>query len=170
MLGSDEANPIQASTRQLQLEAAVLHEQKIAQQDKYDVLNAELKHRQESEAAILAKHQAQFSRQDADNKRMVQILEQRAEAAERNLADANAAAHQLRSEIGRKSLEIRIPSVAHKEQIDALEAKLREKDVSFDSLKQRADSISKRYKEGDLVSNLSKSHWFCYSLCTPERC
>jgi hypothetical protein len=75
----------------LQLEVAVLHEQKIAQQDKYDVLNAELKHRQESEAAMLTKHQAQLSRQEADNKRMVQIVEQRAEAVERNLADTNAA-------------------------------------------------------------------------------
>ncbi|KIM90094.1 hypothetical protein PILCRDRAFT_171861 [Piloderma croceum F 1598] len=138
------------SISQLQLEVAVVHEQKIAQQDKYDVLNAELKHRQESEAAILANHQAQLSRQDADNKHIVQILEQRAEAAERNLADANAAAQQLRSEIGRKSLEMMIPSVAHKEQIDALEAKLREQDVLFDSLKQRADTISKRYKEGNL--------------------
>jgi len=154
----------------LQLEVAVLHEQKIAQQDKYDVLNAELKHRQESEAAILTKHQAQLSRQEADSKRMVQILEQRAEAVERNLADANAAAQQLRSEIGRKSLEMRIPSAAHKEQIDALEAKLREQDVLLDSLKQRADTISKRYKEGNLVSNLSKPHWCRYSLSTSERC
>jgi hypothetical protein len=115
-----------------------------------------LKHRQESEAAILAKHQAQLSRQDVDNKRIIQMLEQRAEAAERNLADANAAAQQFRSEIGRKSLEMKIPTIAHKEQIDALEAKLREQNVLFDSLKQRADTISKRYKEGNLVSNLSK--------------
>jgi predicted RNase H-like nuclease (RuvC/YqgF family) len=129
-----------------------------------------LKHRQESEAAMLTKHQAQLSRQEADNKRIVQILEQRAEAVERNLADANAAAQQLRSEIGRKSLEMRIPSVAHKEQIDALEVKLREQDVLLDSLKQRADTISKRYKEGNLVSNLSKPHWCRYSLSTSERC
>jgi hypothetical protein len=55
---------------------------------------------------------------------------------------------------------MRIPSVAHKEQIDVLEAKLREQDVLLDSLKQRADTISKRYKEFSYISALSPAGSF----------
>jgi hypothetical protein len=153
------------NTNRLQLEVAVLHEQKTAQQDKLDALNAELKNRQELEVATFAKHQDQLLRQETDNKYVAQMLELRAQAAERNFADAHASAQQLRAEIGEQSLAMSIPSATHKEQIDALEARLREKDVLLVSLRQRADTISERYKEGDLVSNCSKPLSSATDLC-----
>jgi len=147
----------------------VLHEQRTAQQDKLDVSKADSKRSQESDAAVIAKYQDQLSRQESDSKRMIQILEQRADAADHNLADANRSAQALRAELSKKSLEMEVPPAAHKEQTDALQARLREQEALVDSLSQRANAISTRYKEGNLVSNISEAYWFRHSLDMPER-
>jgi hypothetical protein len=143
----------QANISQLQLGIAVLQEQKTTQLDKIDAFKADLKHRQESEAAIITKYQDQLSRQESDSKRTIQLLERRADEAERNLAEANRSAEDFRAEISRKSLETKIPSTAHEEEISALEARLREQEESVKSLTLRANTVGERYKKGDLVSS-----------------
>jgi cell division septum initiation protein DivIVA len=156
--GADRFNFAKANMNKLQLENAVLQQQNTTHQDTLDVLRVDSKHRQELDAAVIAKYQDQLSRQESNNHRTIQTLERRADAAERNLTEANRSAEVLRAEINKKTLETAIPSAAHKE-IGVLEARLQEQLTLFKSLTQRASTIETRYKEGDLASS------FFFAVC-----
>lgn len=162
--GADKFNFAQANVNKLQLENAVLQQQNITHQDKLDVLRVDSKHRQELDAAVIAKYQDQLSRQESNNHRTIQTLERRADTAERNLIEANRSAEVLRADINKKALETEIPTAAHKEEIGVLEARLQEQFTLVKSLTRRASTIETRYKEGDLASCFFGPSLFCYLL------
>ena len=138
----------------MQLDIAVLQEQKVTLVDKLDFSKVDAKHRQETDAAVITECRAQLSRQGSDSRQTIQSLERRADEAERNLADANHSTEDLRAEMTRKLREAKIPLSAHKDEIIALDRKLQEKECLIESLTQRANTIGGRYKEGDLVGNV----------------
>ena len=142
---------MQANISQMKLDIAILHEQKSSELEKLDILKADSKNREISDAIVISKYRDQLSCQESDSKRTVNALERRADEAEHKIAEANRSIQELQSEINRRSLEAKILTTAHKEEIDSLQARIREQAVVKD-LTQRASTISKRYKEGDLVS------------------
>lgn len=110
-----------ASINKLQLELAVLQEQKTAQRD------VDTRHRQESDAAVIAQFQQQLARQISDSEDVILTLERRAGKAE-CMVDS------LRAAIERKGLQFR------------------EQDLLVNSLMQQVCTISERYK-GDLINS-----------------
>ena len=143
---------MQANISQMKLDIAILHEQKSSQLEKLDILKADSKNREISDAIVISKYRDQLSCQESDSKRTVNALERRADEAEHKIAEANRSIQELQSEINRRSLEAKILTTAHKEEIDSLQARIREQEAVVKDLTQRASTISKRYKEGDLVS------------------
>lgn len=149
---------LQASIGQLQLEIAVLQEQKTTQLDKIDELRLDMKYRRESDTAMIATLQDQLSRQESDGIHTVQTAERRADAAERNLAEARSSMECLRDEMDKISRETNVPSAAHQEELSALVVRLREQEALVKSSAQRVDTIGKRYTEGDLVSGIFRAY------------
>jgi len=82
----------------------------------------------------------------------MKTVEQRADNAERNLATTTRVVDELRAEFDQKLSETADPSIAQKdEEICDLQAQLRDQENIIQALKERANTISARYKVGDLV-------------------
>lgn len=77
---------------------------------------------------------------------------QRADNAESDLAAATRIAEGLRAELAHKISEAPDPSIAQKaEEISGLRAQLRSQENINQAEKERANTLSARYKVGDLV-------------------
>jgi hypothetical protein len=85
----------------------------------------------------------------------MKTVEQRADNAERN---STRVVDELRAELDQKLSETADPSIAQKdEEICNLQAQLREQENANHAMKERANTISARYKVGDLVRIVFRS-------------
>lgn len=102
--------------------------------------------RQDAAATVIAQHKDRIAHLEADHKLAIEIAKQKADDAERDLVEVKRTADEVRAELDRRLCETADPSIAERdEKIHDLEASVR-------SLTTRANTISARYKEGDLVS------------------
>jgi hypothetical protein len=133
---------LQASVSRLQLDNALLQEQKATQLDELNALKVDSKRHQESDAAVIAKYQDQISWLKSDSKRTIQ---RRTEEDERRLVEANRSVGMLCTDVDSGSLGARVPP-AHEKVISVLEVK---------PFKQQANAIGRR-QEGNLVSGITR--------------
>lgn len=146
------SNSSQKSVGQLQLDIAVLQEQKTMLLSQIEETKEDSRRRQDAAATVIAQHKDHISQQEADHTRVMQTIRERADTAERNLGTATRATEELRAELDQKLSETADPSIAQKDQeICDLQAQLREQENVNHVTKERANTISARYKVGDLV-------------------